>query len=144
MTLFYIDLPTLSNVIYTHPPLYPQKNCQIRASISWHKPLGNLKQDMVYIRSAWATALIKISLIAWDKSFPSHPWNFFQTCYFMLSKLSFFFLPIKLGRPKYFSYCWTTGTPRASLIASCTPWDVDLLKNRVVLSLLICWLDALS
>ena len=62
----------------------------------------------------------------------------------MLSKLSFLFLPIKNGSPKYFSYCWTTGTPSACFIDSCISGVVDLLKKRVVLSRFICCSNALS
>ena len=116
----------------------------MRASISWHNPIGNLKHDIVQVGSAWATALIKTSIPACESNFPSHPCSFFHTFCFMLSKLSFFFLPIKDGNPKYFSYCWTIGTPRAYLIDSCISWEVDLLKKRVVFSRFIYCSDALS
>ena len=92
-------------------PRCPQKNLRMRASMSWQRVTGSLKHEIVYVGSAWATALIKISLPAYDRSLPSHPWSFFHTLCLILSKLSFFFRPMKLGNPKYFSYCLTTGTP---------------------------------
>ena len=89
-------------------------------------------------------ALIKISLLAWDNNLPSHPCSFFHTFYFMLSKISFFFWPMKDGRSKYFSYSWTTGTLRAALIVFCKAWEVDLLKKIVVFSLFIYCPDTFS
>ena len=58
-------------------PLCPQKNFRISASISWHRVPDSLKHDIVYVGSAWATALIKTSRPICDKSLPFQPCNLF-------------------------------------------------------------------
>ena len=88
--------------------------------------------------------MIKTSFLACESNFPSHPCSFFHTLCFVLSKLSFFFGPIKDGNRKHFSYYWTIRNPKACFIDSCIAKEVDLLKKRVVLSRLICCPEALS
>lgn len=130
--------------IFLLSPRCPQKNLRIRDSISCHSVNGSLKQIIVYVGRAWVIDLIKISLLAWDKSLASQPCNFFHICCLMCVKFSFLFPPTREGRPKYFSYCYTTITPIISLIMVCLSAVVDLLKKSVVFVLLICCPEARS
>ena len=65
---------------------------------------------------AWTTTLIRTSHPTKDKSFSSQPWSLRQTHSLMYLKLAFFVLPIKDGKPKYFSYYVISKTPKVFLM----------------------------
>ena len=83
----------------------------------------------------------------WNSIFSFHPWIFPHTRYLIKFKLAFFFfffLPTTIGKPRYFSYSFISGTPNSTLIVSLVAGETDLLNKSVVFSLLICCLEALS
>ena len=90
------------------------------------------------------TTFMRTSRPAWDKSFPSQPYNFRHT--FSLIKLnpSFFLLLTKDGSPRYCSKCTISCRPKAALISCLVYLYVDLLKNMAVLFLFTFWLDSPS
>ena len=83
------------------------------------------------------TTLMRTSLPAWERSFPSHPCNFLHTLSLIQSKLALFPFLVKEGNPKYFSQCRISRTPRILLMICLLASVTDLLKNRAILSLLI-------
>ena len=100
---------------------------------------GGLEQPIVFFGITWtAAALIITSLPVCYCSFSSNPCSFLNTPSFMWSKLIFFLLPTKGGKPKDFSYCLISTTPSDSLISNFISPNVDLLKNKEALSLLTC------
>lgn len=56
--------------------LYPHQNFWIKDSMSLQRHFGSLKQFIVKVGMAWITALIKISLPAWNDNFSFHSWFF--------------------------------------------------------------------
>ena len=86
--------------------------------MSCTKHFGNLKQDIVYVGIACMTALIKTSRPAWDSNFSFQLFNFFQIRSFIELKDFFLFRRTKAGKPKYFSYCCSDGTPKKAAMAA--------------------------
>lgn len=119
----------LTQWIFRLSPFWPQKNLLIRDSIYWHKPNESLKQDIEYVGKAWATTLIRISQLAWNKSLPSHSCKFFHTHCLMLSKHSILFTTHKGWQIEIYFIVLYNGTPIASLINICMSCGVDLLKK---------------
>lgn len=76
------SLSNLTQWVFLEPPLYPHQNL-IMTSLSLIKPLGSLKQLIVYVGIACMTDLISTSIPTWDNSFSFYPWNFFQTLSFI-------------------------------------------------------------
>ena len=83
-----------------------QKPLSIDA-ISAQRESGSLKQFMVYVGVAYATAFIRISLLALDNNLPFQPAIFLPTWSLIRLKAFFFPLPTIGGNPKYFSCCLT-------------------------------------
>ena len=138
------DLDQLIQWIYFWFDPYPHQNFWIRTSISLHKVTGSLKQLMEYPGIAWTTTLIKISLLYWDNNLCCQPCDFFQILSFSWEKLSLLERAAKDGRPQVSLIPFIFGTPDNSISSDWMEGGVDLLKKRVVLSLLICWHEAAS
>jgi hypothetical protein len=64
------------------------------ALISSHNNFVKSKQDIAYVGIACATALIKISLPAFDNSFSFHRWIFFHTLSFKYANIFYLERPI--------------------------------------------------
>lgn len=92
-------------------------------------PAGSLKQPWANVGIAYITALIKTSLLAWDKSLSSHPCNFFHTLSLMKLKLGFLPLSTKARSPKYFSLNFIFWTPKTLIISCLASSCVDLLNK---------------
>ena len=88
---------------------------------------------------ACITALMSTSQQAWDKSFHSHPCNFFHTFSLIKLKPSFFLLPTNDGSPRYCSKCTNSCKPKAAMISCLVASMVDLLKKIVILFLFTFW-----
>ena len=69
---------------------------------SWHKESGILKQVIVYVGVAWATALMSTSLPAFESNLPFHPAIFLLTWSFIWLKAFLFPLPTSDGSPRCF------------------------------------------
>ena len=105
---------------------------------SSHKASGNLKQLMVYVGIAWATALISTSLPALDSIFSFQPASFLRSFSLISLKVFLLFLPTNDGKPKYFSCYLITWAPNLCFISYWMSSGVFLLKNREVLALFNC------
>ena len=133
--LFYLHIILqFTQCIFLLSELLPHQNFRIMASISWQSLFGSLKQLIAKAGIACVTALIRISFPAWESSFSFHPFSLLHTLSFIWEKLIILFCPTKEGSPKYFSYCFMTGTPSISLISTCVASGVPLLKKIVVFS----------
>ena len=134
----------LDQCLFLWFPRCPHQNFLIKDSISSHRVMGILKQPIAKVGIACMTALRRISRLAWDSSYSFHPWSFAKTCSLMNNKLAFLYLPTREGRPRYFSWCLDSWTPKNSLIRLSIKGGVYLLKNRPVLFWLSCWPEAFS
>ena len=76
---------------------WPHQKLLIRLVSSSNNELGILKQLIEYVGIVWATALIKISLPAFDRSFSFHPASFFWSVslWFLWKCSSYSFQPAK-------------------------------------------------
>ena len=92
---------------------------------------------MVNVAIACITAFIKTSFPAFDSSLSLHPLSFLAIRSLSSLKAFSFDLPIKAGKPKYYSYWVRTCTPHISLISVCLTFGVFLQKKIAVFSLLI-------
>ena len=90
------------------------------------------------------TALRRISRPTWESNYSFQPWSLVKTFSLMNIRLAFLCFPNKDGRPRYFSCCLISWTPRKSLIWPRIFGGVDLLKNRPVLFRCNCWPKAFS
>ena len=98
----------LSHAIFLSSSLCPHQKFLINLVNSSHRASSNLKQFMVYVGTAWAIALISISLPALDNIFSFHPTNFFWIFSFISLKVFLLFFPTNEGNPKYFSRSFIT------------------------------------
>ena len=81
----------------------PHQKFLIILVISSQRESGILKQLIVYIGIAWATAFIRTSFTALNNRFSFQPTNFLASFVLTSLKVFFLFLPTKDGRPRYFS-----------------------------------------
>ena len=102
---------------------------------------GSLKQLMVYVGTAWATALMSTSLPTVDKSFSFHPDNLLATLDFSWAKEFVLDLPMREGRPRYVSCYLITWAPNIVLIFVCISPLVFRLKYNEVFCLFSCCPD---
>ena len=109
-----------------------------------HWALGVLNIPIVYVRIAWATVLIRISLLALKIYFSFHPTTLLVIFSPRSLKVLIFAFPPIIGRPKYFSQFSIILAPIIPCIAILTSSFVFQLKNNVVFCLLIAWPDACS
>ena len=110
-----LDLHNLSQEIeeiFRSSNFCPHQNLLIIELSSLQSESGNLKQLMVYVGVAWATALMRTSLPAEDNNFPFQPAIFWPSWSLILLKAFFFLWPIKDGRPRYLSCCLMTWAPK--------------------------------
>ena len=84
---------------------------------------------MVYVRIAYATALIRISLPLIDNIFSFQPESFFPTFSFISAMTWFFDLPIIDGRPRYLLCLESCIEPRMSKASFLMSGAVFWLKN---------------
>ena len=103
------NLSQLTQWTFLNSPLYPHQNLQIRTSNSLIKPLGILKQLIVYIGIAWITNLMSTSLPAWDSNLSFQPCDFFQTVLLDKWNFSFSLAPLKLVNPNMFHTALLSG-----------------------------------
>lgn len=87
------SLRQLTHLIPFDPSLFPHQNFVIMDVMSSHTHLGSLKQLIAYVWQALATAFIRTSFSALDKSLSFHPLTFFQTLSRILAKIYFFDSP---------------------------------------------------
>ena len=87
---------------------YLHQKFLITLVISSQRELEILKQLIVYVGIAWATAFIRNSFPAVDNSFSFQPANLLASFVLTSLKVFFLFLPTEDGRPKYFSCCRIT------------------------------------
>ena len=81
--------------IFLWLPFWPHQKFLIKASISWHRVSGSLKQLMAKVGISWITASRRTSHLAWKRSCSFQPWSFAATLSLIYSKLAFFFFPTR-------------------------------------------------
>ena len=109
-----------------------------------HSALGILNIPIGYVKIAWATVFIRISLLALEIYFSFHPNTLFVIFSPKSLKVLTFDFPPTIGRPKYFSRFSMILALLIPCIATLTSVFVFQLKNNVVFYLLIAWPDACS
>ena len=115
----------------------PHQKLLIIFSRSWQWVLGSWKQLMVYASTAWATALIRISLPPMEMSLPFQPVSFLATLSLTSANTCIFYFPMMEGNPKYLLYRESCIGPRMFRMLSLNSWGVFGLKNTEDLSVLI-------
>lgn len=143
-TLGSQSLSQLSQTIFLSSCFWPHQNLRIILVKSSQREFGSLKQLMVYVGIAWATTLINTSLPAFERSFSFHPANFLLRFSLISLKEYLLFLPTRDVNPRYFSCCRITCALNLFLISSWISQGVLQLKNKEVLNLFNCCLEACS
>jgi hypothetical protein len=99
---------------------------------------------MLYVGIAWTTALINISLPAWDKNLTFHSSNFFCTLLHIPAKVLFLDRPTIEGSPKYLSKLAAIWIPAVLQRKSLKSTPVFLLKKTDVFAAFNYWPEARS
>lgn len=112
-------LSQLNQVILFLSLAWPHQNLQTKLVFSSHKALGSLKTLIVYVGTAWAIVLIKISLPALDNSFSFQLDNLLFNLSINWWKVFHLIFPTEDGRPKYFPCSLIISPPKRCFISSC-------------------------
>ena len=99
---------------------------------------------MVYVGTACAIVLIRISFPAFDNNFSFRLDNLLFSSSINWWKVSYLSLSMRDRGPKYFYCCFIIYAPKQNLTSSWTSWGVFLLKNIEVFSWFNCWHEACS
>ena len=122
----------------------PHQKLRIIFSKSWQSVLGSWKQLIVYVGTAWATALIRISLPPIERSLPFQPASFLATLSLTLANTCVFYFPMMEGSPRYLLCRESCIGPRMSRMLSFKSWGVFGLKKTEDLLVLIFYPEASS
>ena len=94
LSALYSADPRKDSAFFFSLSCWAHQNLQIVVLISSQRLFVRTKHDIAYLGIACATALMRISLLAFHNSFSFHPWILFQTLSFKYAKVCFFDLLI--------------------------------------------------
>ncbi|CAK9160578.1 unnamed protein product [Ilex paraguariensis] len=98
--------------------LLPHRKFATMLFNSEHNEIGSLNKDRTYEDKTCTTALMKVSILAFDDNFCFQPWNLLHTFCFIDMKITVLDLPAIQRSPMYFSWQLTTEIYNTSFMES--------------------------